>query len=167
MRKLGQAEIGHLHLTLPVYEHVVGLDVQMKHQIVVRRLQCVGHGVEHAGRRIDRKHAFLAHELRQRDAVHVFHDEIGHLAFDFEVEHAHDGGVDEHGRGACLGKPGRLVPDRIGVHARKGQALDRDASLDARVPRHLNRCISAFTCGRDGAVSVQDEILHLPPFRLE
>ncbi len=44
----------------------------MKHQIVVRRLQCVGHGVEHAGRRIDRKHAFLAHELRQRDAVHVF-----------------------------------------------------------------------------------------------
>ena len=53
--RAGQAEIGHFHLALPVYEHVVGLDVQVQNLIIVSDLERMGYGFEHAGHHIQGK----------------------------------------------------------------------------------------------------------------
>ena len=42
----------------------------------MRRFERNGHGLDHTRRHIERQRAFLAHELGERDAIHVFHDQI-------------------------------------------------------------------------------------------
>ena len=88
-----------LHLALAVYEHVVGLDVQVQNLIIMSNLERMGYSFEHAGRQHQGKRAALfAHELGQRYAVDILHDEVGHGAFYLEIVHADDVRIGQHGR---------------------------------------------------------------------
>ena len=163
MRQLRQTEIGHFDLALPVNQDVIGLDIEVKHLVFMRRFERAGHGLEHTRRHIERQRAFLAHELGERDAIHVFHDQIRLGARCVEVVHAHDVRIGQHGSRACLIEPGNLARRaRIsGRHvAVKAQAFNSHASLDTRIPRRKHRRETARARFLERPISVQDEILH-------
>ena len=167
--KLGQAEIGHLHLTLPVYEHVVGLDVQVQNLIVVSDLERMGYGFEHAGHHVEGKRtALFAHELGQRHAVDIFHDKVGHGAFYLEIVHADDVRIGQHGRRTRFIKTWNVTwrRRRCGLSKRiKTKTLDGHAALDARIPRNLHGREPAAARNLERTISVQDKILHpMQPF---
>ena len=54
-------------------------------------LERMGYGLEHTGHHVEGKRTTLfAHELGQRHAVDILHDEVGHGAFYLEIVHAND-----------------------------------------------------------------------------
>ncbi len=148
-----QAEIGHLHVAFLVDEHVVGLDVQVKHVMRMRCLQSAGHRFEHRADNIDiHVVGVFGEQLPQRYAIDVFHDEVRHAVLHLEVVHLHDGGIGELRRGSRLFEPrhGRgihLVAQKdTAAFGEQGSgrfiqrhAFDGNAPFDARVPRRHNR----------------------------
>ena len=89
-----QAEVGHFHLTLCIDHDVVGLDVQVQDSAFMRRRQSAGHRVEHGGNHIERQPiGVFAHDLRERDAFDVFHDQVRSLTAHLEIEHCDDARV--------------------------------------------------------------------------
>ena len=163
MRHLRQAEIGHFDLALSIDQNVIGLNIEVKHLVSVRRFERTSHRFEHARRHIERQRAFLAHELGERDAVHVFHDQIRLGARCVEVIHAHDVRIGQHGSCARLIEPGNLAR-RTRISGRrvavKAQALNSHTSLNARIPRRKHRRETARARFLERPISVQDEILH-------
>ena len=78
IRQRSQAEVGYLHLSLSVDEHVVRLNVQVKNLVVVRHLERMGYSREHGRHDIEREMLVVApQKLRERHALHVLHDEVG------------------------------------------------------------------------------------------
>ena len=103
IRERGQAEVRHLHLSLAVDQHVVRLDVQVEHLVLVGHLQRVRDGAEHGGRHVEREVVgVVAQQLREGDALDVLHNKVGRLALHLEVVHRDDVRVGEHGGRARL-----------------------------------------------------------------
>ena len=159
----------------------------MQHLVGVRLGQCIGHRIEHAGGNVEGKRAReLTHEVGQRDAIDVLHDEIrrGVAVIHLEIVHAHNMVAGKQCGRARLGKTGNVArrlariirsPRRLNrIRPARGvrppacpngrripmQHFDGHTALDTRVPRHLHHAISATTRLSERAISVQDEIFH-------
>ena len=104
--------------------------------------------------------AVVAHQLGQRDAVHVLHDQVRGRALDLEIQYTHDAGVLQHGSRARFFQASlgngieRAVAAALQLHLLYGHA-----TLDAGIPRNDNGGKAARSGLRYGAVSVEDKVV--------
>ena len=86
----GNAEIGNLDLPLPVHQYVLGLDIAMNDAVSVgmihRRKDADGHAQGDVGMNA----ALFTDHLLEGHAVHVFHHDVAHFAFDAHIQQVHD-----------------------------------------------------------------------------
>ena len=128
---LGDAEVGHLHLTARRDQDVARLDVAVHHPVAVGEAERGGHVCGDLRRPPGVQRTLGAHDLRQAAALHVLHDdEVGARLLAPVVDGHHVGVVEVGGRLGLAAEPlheGRV----LGVLGE--EHLDRHGSVQQQV----------------------------------
>ena len=99
----------------------------------------------------------LSEELLERKSVHVFHDQVSEGGIIGEIDDRNDVGVLQHTCGACFGKRCGGGACRCGhAFCNKGDALDGDASLQARVETDLDAAKTSGCARLERAITTQE-----------
>ncbi len=127
----GQAEVGDLDVAVGGDEDVLGLDVAVDDLGRVGGRQRDEHLLEQLERAVGRHRRFLAHEVAQRAAGDVLHDEIGDVAVAALVEDRDHVAVVE--LGGRLGLADETVGELLVVAEPVVHDLDRDLAVEPAV----------------------------------
>ena len=134
-RRLGQAEVEHLHRAVGLHLDVAGLEIAMNDPSLVGGLQRVGDLVGDRHRLRDRQRPPLQ-PLGQRRALDELEDEGMHALRLLEAVDRPDVRVVERGQQPRF--PFEARPP-VGVRGEEGREdLDRDVTAEARVPRAIH-----------------------------
>ena len=146
-------------MAVVVDEHVCRFDIQVQHAVFVRVSKRLAQGVRDVRFLVvgERVTVDLCEELLERKSVHVFHDQVGKGGIVGEVDDRNDIGVLQHACGARLGKRRGGGARRCGhAFCDKGDALDGDASLQARVEADLDAAKTAGCARLERAITTQE-----------
>jgi hypothetical protein len=125
--RLGDAEVGHLHPPIITKQHVGGLDVAVYQPLGVGGGQRRADLDRELGGPAGRQPALAVEQLGQALARHVLHHQVELFGVGAAVEHGHDVGMAQPGRGAGL--PLEPLHERRVLGVGRAEHLDRDLPL--------------------------------------
>ena len=153
--RAGDAEVGELRVAALIDDHVRGLHIEVNETGLVRRVQCTRDLTNERRSLRDRDGPAFGHDVAERSAAYVLHDDERVVAVLPLVEDRHDVRV-AHRRGAA-GFGGEPLAERgIGLGA---EDFHRHVALETQVagPPHFGG--PAAVDPLDEAVTVREDLL--------
>ena len=143
-----KTKIGYFHFSVGRNKNVVGLNIQMQHRRAMRHTQRRGNAVKKRRQRVEGNVVSIAlHQLRKRNAFDVFHNQIRVRIAQCHVIDGNDVFVFQKSRRARFIdarnvrkrvkflRSGIVKSGTLGVNAGKKNFLERNFTLNARIPR--------------------------------
>jgi hypothetical protein len=140
-------------------QHVRRLDVTVEEPVLVHVLQALGEIEAEVRDLRGRQRAVLAQPQAEIDAGDALHDEIDHRSAGIGGVHT---GVEQRRQGVVVhpreeARLGLLHPHRSGFHRVRMEELDRDVTLQQRIPRLVHDRATAAADDRADLVPSRDE----------
>ena len=135
----GDAEIGHLHLTIRQQDDVAGLDVAMHHPGGVSMAERLQHLDDHRHGVGGRQRLAVLEIIAQFPSLHVLHDDIGRALLLAVLEHRDDVGMQAAASSLHLAaEPRQPVGPFRALQQAAMDGLNRDRAIDRDVVAQID-----------------------------